>query len=97
VRQKSLQAATTLRIDNNWEYRMKILKLSERQIENMRIDTKIKYVTKAQVKTSPLIKGVFKWGVQAWAVTINDKKVPVKPNKISIFSVRFEDLRIEDY
>jgi hypothetical protein len=76
---------------------MKILKLSEQQIESMRIDTKIKYVTKAQVKTSPLIKGVFKWGVQAWAVTINDKKVPVKPHKISIFSVRFEDLMSGHY
>jgi hypothetical protein len=76
---------------------MKILKLSEQQIESMRIDTKIKYVTKAQVKTSPLIKGVFKWGVQAWAVTINNKKVPVKPSQKSIFSVRFEDLMSGHY
>jgi hypothetical protein len=75
---------------------MKILKLSEQQIESLRIDTTIKYVTKAQVKTSPLIKGVFKWGVQAWAVTINDKKVPVKPNQKSIFSVRFEDLNVSN-
>lgn len=29
---------------------MKILKLSEQQIESMRIDTTIKYITKAQVK-----------------------------------------------
>jgi hypothetical protein len=76
---------------------MKILKLSEQQIESMRIDTKIKYITKAQVKTSPLIKGVFKWGVQAWAVTVDDKKVPVKPNQSSIFSIRFEDLKTDEY
>jgi hypothetical protein len=76
---------------------MKILKLSEQQIESLRIDTKIKYVTIAQVKTSPLIKGVFKWGVQACAVTINDKKVPVKPSQKSIFSVRFDELLVSNY
>jgi hypothetical protein len=67
---------------------MKILKLNEQQIESMRIDTKIKYVTRAQVKTSPLIKGVFKLGVQAWAVTINDKKVPIKPSQKSKINIQ---------
>jgi len=76
---------------------MKMLKLSQQQIESMRIDTAIKYVTKAQVKTCPLIKGVFRWGVRAWALTINDKKVPVKPSQKLICSVHFEDLKIGDY
>jgi hypothetical protein len=71
---------------------MKILKLSENQINKLRVDTAVKFVTLAQLKTSPQIKGVFIWGVQLWALTINNKIVPVKPNKNSIFSVRFDEL-----
>ena len=37
------------------------------------------------------------WGGQAWAVTINDKKVPVKPGQKLIFSIRFEELNISHY
>ena len=76
---------------------MKILKLNEQRMESMRIDTTIKYVTKAQIKTSSLIKGVLKWEAQACAVTINDKKVPVKPSQKSIFSVRFDELNANNY
>jgi hypothetical protein len=74
---------------------MKILKLNEEQICELRIDTAIKFVTKSQLKTSPAINGVFKWGIQAWALTINNKKVPVKPSKNSIFSVRFDEIKLD--
>ncbi|MGY8897608.1 MAG: hypothetical protein ACKVI8_06215 [Paraglaciecola sp.] len=94
MRQQALQAAATaLQTDTNWDKQMKILKLNEKEISELRVDTKIQFVTKAQLKTSPKIKGIFKWGVQAWALTINNKKVPVKPNKNSIFCVRFDELK----
>jgi hypothetical protein len=73
---------------------MKILELSENQISKLRVDTAVKFVTRTHLKTSPAIKGVFKWEEQAWALTINDKKVPVKPSKNSIFSVRFDELKM---
>jgi hypothetical protein len=55
----------------------------------------VQFVTKAQLKKSPVIIGVFKWGVQAWALTTNNKKVPVKPSKNSIFSVRFDEIMLD--
>jgi hypothetical protein len=73
---------------------MKILKLSEKDISVLRVDTAVQFVTRTQLKTSPVIKGVFKWGVQAWALTINNKIVPVKTFKNSIFSVRFDELNL---
>jgi phosphotransferase system IIB component len=73
---------------------MKIIKLNEKEISRLRVDTAVQFVTKAKLKKSPVIIGVFKWGVQAWALTINNKKVPVKPSKNSIFSVRFDELKI---
>ena len=60
---------------------MNVIKINEYQIEKLRIDTAIKFVTNTQLKTSPVIKGIFKWGVQVWALTINDKIVPVQRNE----------------
>jgi hypothetical protein len=73
---------------------MKILKLSEKDISVLRVDTAVRFVTRTQLKTSPVIRGVFRWGVQAWALTINNKIVPVKTFKNSIFSVRFDELNL---
>jgi hypothetical protein len=71
---------------------MKILNLTDEQINKMRIDTDIQYVLKTGLKSNPGIKGIFKWGIQAWAVTVNDMKVPVKPSCKSMFSIRFDDI-----
>jgi hypothetical protein len=73
---------------------MKILMLSEKEIIGLRFDTAVQFVTRTQLKTSPEIKGIFQWGVQAWALTINNKMVPVKTCKNSIFSVRFDELNL---
>jgi hypothetical protein len=73
---------------------MKILNLSEKDISALRVDTAVQFATRTQLKRSPVIKGVFRWGVQAWALTINNKMVPVKTCKNSIFSVRFDELNL---
>lgn len=71
---------------------MKILHLSEAEIVELRIDESIPFITKYQLKNSASVKGVFKWGVQAWVITTNNKKAPVKSTKSSIFITRFEDI-----
>jgi hypothetical protein len=40
---------------------MKIIKLNEKEISKLRVDTAVQFVTKAQLKKSPVIIGVFKW------------------------------------
>jgi hypothetical protein len=70
----------------------KILKLTDDQIDKLTIDREIKYVLKKGLESNKQIKGIFKWDVQAWAVTINDKKVPVKTSASSIFTVRYDEV-----
>lgn len=71
---------------------MKILSLTEDQIQKYRIDSQEKFILLRALRTHPKVKAIFRWCVQCWVLTTDNKKLPVKKNAKSPIVVRFEDV-----
>jgi len=71
---------------------MKLITLTDSQISKYRIHPVKPYALKNDLFTDSSIKHVFKWDVQAWAITSDGFKVPVKLTKNSNFTCRYDSL-----